>query len=122
MFEVGQGILGKIIFNDGIMPNKYRTYIIVDVSKCNQSIKVLNVSYVKGQENKLAFPYNIRINKYNPPFLKDCFVKLDSITEVDINDCSQLKVLNNGNKLDTNEMNIIIKKLNEYLNGIAHPH
>ncbi len=48
MFEVGQGILGKIIFNDGIMPNKYRTYIIVDVSKCNQTIKVLNVSYVKG--------------------------------------------------------------------------
>jgi hypothetical protein len=114
VFEVGQGILGKLKFVDGTIPDKNRTYIIVDVSEDGQKIKVLNVSSVKGKEHKLAFPYNLRINRYNPPFLKDSFVKLDSLTEVDSSDFSSIIILNNGNKLDSDEMDTIIQRLSAY--------
>ncbi|MDD2494686.1 MAG: hypothetical protein PHE29_05790 [Tissierellia bacterium] len=114
MFEVGQGILGKIKYVDGTLPNKNRTYIIVDVSEDGKKIKVLNVSSVKGKEHKLAFPSNQRLKKYNPPFLRDSFVKLDSLSEVDASDFSSIMILNNGNKLDCDEMNTIIQGLSAY--------
>ncbi len=114
MFEAGQGILAKIKFVDGAIPDKNRTYIIVEVSEDGKKIKVLNVSSVKGKEHKLAFPSNQRLKKYNPPFLRDSFVKLDSLTEVYSSDFSSIVVLNNGNKLDGDEMEMIIQKLSAY--------
>jgi|GEM_PF-1120763 len=114
MYEVGQGILGRLKYVDGTMPNKKRTYLIVDVIEAGQKIKVLNVSSVKGKEHKLAFSSNLEISNYNPPFLKESFVKLDSLIEVTSSDFPSIRILNNGNKLDNNELNTIIRSLRLY--------
>lgn len=81
-FVVGQGILGKIRFKDGAFPAYDRTYLIVTAE--TNYIEVLNVSSIKGKERKLAFPTNERLRLYNPPFVMPSFVKLDSLTSIDV--------------------------------------
>lgn len=77
-FVEGQGILGKIRFVDGELPEYNRTYLIINVT--SEYIEVLNVSSIRGKERKLAFPTNERLRSFKPPFLKPSFVKLDSLT------------------------------------------
>lgn len=101
-FVEGHGVLGKVRFVDGKMPEYDRTYLVVTVS--TEYIEVLNVSSIKGKERKLAFPTNERLKSYNPPFLKPSFVKLDSLTRVEKSDWHNLTVLNKGNSLDLNEL------------------
>ena len=101
-FQEGQGILGRIRFTDGIMPEYDRTYLIVTVT--DSYIEVLNVSSVRGKERKLAFSTNERLRVYNPPFLKPSFVKLDSLTKVDLVDCGDLIVLSGGAALACAEL------------------
>lgn len=109
-FISGQGVYGRIQFKDGAMPEYDRTYLVVSVS--SQHIKVINVSSIKGKERKLAFPTNKALHNYNPPFLKPSFVKLDSLTEVALSDCSDLALLHNGATLDKTELDRILELLN----------
>ena len=107
MYQVGQGILGKIMFRDGIMPQYNRTYLIVGVD--NNNISVLNVSSIQGKENKVMYRTNHVLNNYNPPFRKPSFVKLDSLTVVSesyVN--SNCRLLSNGQPLLYSELNTII--------------
>ena len=101
-FIEGQGVLGKIRFVDGEMPQYDRTYLIVNVE--NDYIELLNVSSIKGKERKLAFPTNERLRVYNPPFVKPSFVKLDSLTRVEKADWGNIHPLSNGRTLDEVEL------------------
>ena len=106
---VGQGVLGRVRFKDGQMPQYDRTYLIVAIDA--DYIKVLNVSTIKGKERKLAFPYNERLRVYCPPFRYPSFVKLDSLTKVPLKECGGLKVLHGGEPLDATELNRILQFL-----------
>lgn len=101
-FIEGQGVLGKVRFVDGEMPQYDRTYLVIKAE--TDYIEVLNVSSIKGKERKLAFPANERLRIYNPPFLKPSFVKLDSLTRVDKSDWGELQILNNGRTIDAGEL------------------
>lgn len=108
-FVEGQGILGKIKFVDGTMPQYARTYLVINVRE--SYVEILNVSSIKGKERKLAFPTNKRIRMYNPPFLKPSFVKLDSLVRVNKSELVDIVLLNNGRTLDGNELKQIKKLL-----------
>ena len=101
-FLEGQGILGRITFVDGNVPEYDRTYLIVEVT--TEYLVVLNVSSIRGKERKLAFPTNERLRSYNPPFLKPSFVKLDSLTKVPAKDWGNLRVLCAGKTIDACEL------------------
>ena len=98
----GQGVLGRIRFIDGMLPEYDRTYLVVNVER--DYIEVLNVSSIKGKEWKLAFPTNERLKNYNPPFVMPSFVKLDSLTRVERSEWANLRVLNAGRTLDVSEL------------------
>ena len=60
-FIAGQGgVLGRIQFKDGQMPEYDRTYLVISTGA--DYIELLNVSTIKGKERKLFFPFNERIN------------------------------------------------------------
>jgi hypothetical protein len=109
MLRIGQGVLGIICFKDGVMPTYPRTFLIVYIS--TTQVGVLNVSSVAGKEHKLLFPENRPINNYKPPFMKDSFVKMDSLVYITPIEAAQLRILHNGDCLEPNE-------LNEIINGI----
>lgn len=108
-FVEGQGILGKIRFVDGELPEYNRTYLIINVT--SEYIEVLNVSSIRGKERKLDFSTNERLRSFKPPFLKPSFVKLDSLTQVKRADWIELQVLHNGATLDQGELDRIKKLL-----------
>ena len=108
-FVEGQGILGKIRFVDGELPEYNRTYLIINVT--SEYIEVLNVSSIRGKERKLAFSTNERLRSFKPQFLKPSIVKLDSLTQVKRADWSELQVLHNGVTLDQGELDRIKKLL-----------
>lgn len=105
-FEAGQGVIGSIRFKDGTMPEYRRVYLVVRVEA--EYIEVLNLSSVRGKERKLAYDSNRRIIKYNPPFHKPSFVKLDSLIRVAKEDAEELAVLSDGQKLDAEELSAIL--------------
>ena len=111
MFQAGQGILGKIPFKDGQYPRYARTYLVVKVTTTHLS--VLNVSSVVGKEHKLLFSTNRQIVKYNPPFSKGSFVKLDSLVTIPLSDCKSYGVhlLQGGLCLDAAELSSIISSI-----------
>ena len=108
-FIIGQGILGKIRFNDGEIPSYKRTYLIVGTYA--DYIEVLNVSSTQGKEHKLLFKFNRKIIKHYPPFQKPSFVKLDSLIKVPTRDYQKLILLAQGKTLDKNELQDIIKNI-----------
>ena len=101
-FIEGQGVLGRVRFVDGEMPQYDRTYLVVNVD--TDYIEVVNVSSIRGKERKLAFSTNERLRVYNPPFVKPSFVKLDSLTKVDRTDWGNIHLLSNGRTLDADEL------------------
>ena len=101
-FIEGQGILGRVRFVDGEMPEYDRTYLVVNVD--TDYIEVVNVSSIRGKERKLAFSTNERLRVYNPPFVKPSFVKLDSLTKIDRTDWGNIHLLSNGRTLDAGEL------------------
>jgi hypothetical protein len=109
MLHAGQGVLGKVRFADGQMPTYPRTYIVISVTVTE--VGLLIVSSVAGKEHKLLFPTNLHIMNYDPPFLKDSFVKLDSLTYVCISDASQMQILHNGDLLNQTELSNIISSI-----------
>ena len=101
-FIEGQGILGKVRFVDGEMPQYDRTYLVVNVD--TDYIEEVNVSSIRGKERKLAISTNERLRVYNPPFVKPSFVKLDSLTKIDRTDWGNIHLLSNGRTLDAGEL------------------
>lgn len=109
MLEVGQAILGRICYPDGSTPEYSRPYLIVFVSE--SKVGVLIVSSTKGKERKLIYKTNKRLKKYKPPFLKDSFVKLESLTYIKTSDALSMKLLYNGEKLDRDELKEILDEV-----------
>lgn len=112
MLKVGQGLLGRICYANGEMPPYNRPYLIVEMDA--HQVGVLNVSSVAGKEHKLLFRSNYRMAQYDPPFLKDSFVKLDSLVYLSHDIAAQMRVLHGGECLDTSEMGNILRALEEY--------
>lgn len=110
MFQVGQGVYGKIRFKDGTMPPYPRTYLVVSVTTAD--ISVINVSSTAGKEHKLLFPSNLPLSKFEPPFKKESFVKLDSLVLVPFESTGTLRVLHNGDTLDATELSNILARIN----------
>lgn len=106
MLQVGQGVLGKVRFKDGDFPKYPRTYLVVSVT--STQIGLLNISSTAGKEHKLLFPTNRSIKNYEPPFKKDCFVKLDSLTYVPVSQTDEFLLLHGGDRLDPSELKSII--------------
>ena len=109
MLQKGQGILGKTRFVDGSYPKYPRTYLVVSVA--SDKIGILNVSSTAGKEHKLLFPSNRSISNYDPPFKKDSFVKLDSLTYITPAEASKFAVLHKGDCLDSTELQEIIDSI-----------
>ena len=110
-YEVGQGLLAKIRFKDGVMPSYKRTYLVVEVGV--NYIKVLNVSSTEGKEEKAQKRSNEILNNYEPPFKKPCFVKLDSLVKID-NPPETYIILHKGEKLNSKDLNNILSKMNYF--------
>jgi hypothetical protein len=75
--SVGQAVLGNFPFPDGTASEYLRPYLVVFVKP--DCAGVLTVSSLHGKEHKLLMPTNYEIKKYDPPFNKPVFVKLDSL-------------------------------------------
>lgn len=108
-FEVGQGVLGKIRFVDGSMPDYDRPYLIVKITEAE--VFLLNVSSVRGKEWKLALKSNYGLKQYRPPFIKPSFVKLDSLVRISKQDCQTMRLLYGGSCLNDNDLQTILRKL-----------
>ncbi|EKF8799172.1 TPA: hypothetical protein ACN1M9_001436 [Enterococcus faecalis] len=112
MVAVGEAYLGKISYLDGVMPSYYRPYLVVEV--LTNGIHVLNVSSSKGKETKLLYASNYELTKFNPPFVKPSFVKLDSKTFIPDQDLQTLKLLSNGQKLNSRDLNNILAQFKSF--------
>lgn len=88
-FVVGQAFWGKIRFPDGEFPAYERPYLIVGID--DEYIEILTVSSVAGKEWELTLPTNKEIFKYDPPFPRRTFVKLDSLQRVHISDLATVR-------------------------------
>ncbi|ABS33608.1 hypothetical protein JWF35_03625 [Clostridium botulinum] len=107
MIKCGQGLLLEMDYADGERITKKRPFLVIEVSE--KKIKVLNVSSSKNKEHKLGFKSNKRINKYNPPFLKPSFVKLDALYIIEKDSRLKHFLLNNGRKIFPLELENIIE-------------
>ncbi|MDD2586797.1 MAG: hypothetical protein PHT79_09735 [Syntrophomonadaceae bacterium] len=113
LISPGHGLLLKIPFiADRTVPPSKRTFLVISTNKNN--ITMLNVSSVKGKERKLAFPSNVLLNNYNPPFNRPSFVKLDEIYDLEFYADLDKSVLNHGYTLDGEELKRIFGKLTFY--------
>lgn len=117
--SVGQGILGRYRFRDGTMPTKDRTYLVVKISSTH--VGLLNISSSAGKEEKLQRASNEPLLKYEPPFKKPSFAKLDSYVEIPIQYMQQdmisgrTFVLHRGEVLDSTDLNNLLTKMQEFL-------
>lgn len=109
MIRIGQGLLGRIQFPDGTFPSYDRPYLVVSVTATH--VGLLNVSSTAGKEHKLLFPENRRLVKHDPPFLKDSFVKLDSLVYIPISDVDRFRLLHSGDCLEEEELLSILQLL-----------
>ncbi len=105
-FIAGQGFWGRVRFPDGEFPAYDRPYLIVGVD--GEYIEILTASSVVGKEWKLTLPTNREVSKYDPPFPKRTFVKLDSLQKVHMSDLSNVSMARNGRTLDSSELSGII--------------
>lgn len=108
-FVTGQAFWGRIRFPDGEFPKYDRPYLVVGVN--GEYIKILTASSVEGKEWKLTLPTNREISKYDPPFPKRTFVKLDSLQEIHIADFSNIRIAREGKTLDELELSEIIRAI-----------
>lgn len=108
-FIAGQAFWGRICFPDGGVPAYDRPYLIIGVD--GDYLEILTVSSVDGKEWKLTLPTNKEILKYDPPFPKRTFVKLDSLQRVHISNLSNICMARNGKTLDAAELSEIISAI-----------
>lgn len=108
-FAVGQAFWGKVRFPDGEFPAYERPYLIVGIG--GEYIEILTVSSVAGKEWKLTLPTNKEIFKYDPPFPRRTFVKLDSLQRVHISDLENVRIAKSGMTLDAAELSEIVRSI-----------
>jgi len=114
-FKIGQGVLAKIKYKDGFGTPKNRPYLIVGIDYEGCKIKILNVSTVQGKETKLVrYKTNIKLIKYNPPFIRESFVKIDSSQNVDFGQAEKFRLLCDGKVLAKSELDEILLRLDQY--------
>lgn len=108
----GHGLLLKLPFADGGFPKVPRPYLVIDSSITN--LYLLNVSSINKKEWKLSLPSNKSIKKFNPPFKRPSFVKMDYVYQVPHQDFIYSYLLDEGQKLHTDTLENILKALQEY--------
>lgn len=107
----GQALLGRVAYKDtGELPEKDRVYLVIKATQTD--VVLLNVFSVAGKEHKLTFPTNYHIRNFNPPFMRDSFVKLDSAVTVSMSELSHFYVLHSGKTLNIAELQTIKEKCN----------
>ncbi len=111
-FVTGQAFWGRICFPDGAMPAYDRPYLVVGVD--GEYIEILTVSSVAGKEWKLTLPTNKEIYKYDPPFQKRTFVKLDSLQRIHTSVLVNVSISRGGRTLDETELSDIIDSIIRY--------
>ena len=113
MFQIGQAVLGKYQFKDGSFPGSKRPYLIVDINE--SEIGMLCVSTVQDKYEKLLWRTNHTLLRYDPPFWKPSFVKLDSLIYCDIEKVGNVgKLLAGGKVLNKADLNIILSRYKEF--------
>lgn len=112
MINSGNGLLLKMDYADGGKGDKKRTFLVI--RKYDESFHLLNISSVKGKERKLGFRNNKNIVRYNPPFLKKSFVKLDSLYIIPNTPGIEKVVLCNRRKMHPIQLKEIINSYEEY--------
>lgn len=112
-FEVGQALFLNIErFGDGGECSYKRPFLIIDVDMQNNQLKMLNVSSSVGKEHKVLFKSNVPLKNYNPPFVKDSFVKLDRLYVVDT-PCD-VKPMSKGQRLNQCDLDNVLQKFIAY--------
>lgn len=91
--------------------NKKRYMLVVGCDDENNTIKMLNVSSIKGKEHKLIYDSNLEIKNYSP-LPVPTFVKLETMYMIDNFNDLQNFISFNGVKLDSEELSNI--KLQRY--------
>lgn len=112
MINSGNGLLLKMDYADGGKADKKRTFLVI--GKHNDFFHLLNISSVKGKERRLGFRNNKNIVRYNPPFLKKSFVKLDALYIIPNSPEIEKVVLCNRRKMHPVQLKEIINSYEEY--------
>lgn len=81
----------------------------------NNTIEMINVSSIKGKENKLIYNSNIIIRNYIP-LPVPTFAKLDTVYLLDNFSGLEKYIAFNGIQLEKTEFDSIIKQRYEYIN------
>jgi hypothetical protein len=109
--SVGSGLYLQIpYFIDGGPCDSPRTFLVIGIDSATNVITALNVSSVEGKEEKLLYSTNHKIEKYNPPFKKSSFVKLDAVYEIEYFTEIEKAIFRSG-VLCKEEMSIILSKM-----------
>ena len=106
MVAVGQGVLGKITFLNGSEPKSNRPYLVIETT--SEGCYVVDVSSTKGKERKLLMDTNHHLEQYDPPFILDSFVKLDSKKFISNEEISKLRILKGGACLNQKDLEVIL--------------
>lgn len=106
----GNGVFGKLTFKDGKFPHYDRPYLIVKLQE--ESYGLVVVSSTLGKEHKLHKYGNKVLTNFKPPFKEPSFVKIDSYVEYAFLTVESLKLLSNGQTLESSELKAIQKECN----------
>lgn len=104
----GQIVLtGFIPYPDGThIQYSLRPYLVVGVSSTH--IETLIISSLFGKAHKLIYSSNFQLKNSMPPLAKASFVKLDSYQKTEITQLTDLRVVSNGQLIDSIELNTIL--------------
>lgn len=96
--------------------DKKRYMLVVNYDDETNTLKMINVSSLKGKEHKLLYDSNIEIKNYFP-LPVPTFAKLDTIYTIDNFDDLQNFVSFNGSKLNDDELSNIKLQRYNYIKG-----
>lgn len=112
MAQIGQGIFLKLDFADGEKCNYSRPFLIIN--KVDDKLHLLNISSLDRKEWKLGIPSNKNISRFNPPFLKRSFVKLDALYIVPDDEFIEEKLLCQKRRINPLELRDIVSHHNNF--------
>lgn len=108
----------KLPFADGEYPKKPRPYLVIGSSI--ENLYLLNVSSVQSKVWKLSMPSNKNIDRYNPPFKKPSFAKMDYVYQIPYQDYVYKYLLNNGKKLHNETLDDLLECLTSFKGKKIH--
>jgi len=110
--EERQAFIIKLPYIDGVVPNKKRPYLIINVAE--ERIETLKISSIEDKIGKLCFDENVLINNENPPFSKPSFVVINELYIINKNKSLSNHLLDNGSKLCETEFERIYRRHDIY--------